>query len=337
MLPAAQIVRVSELLQDLSNVRWSTTMILQYLNDAQRDFARSTALGRKLSGQLAVSPTGAGFYVLPADFLEVASEGVWTIFGSSSGQNIPLRPISVAELGGNWDQVTGDPPTFYMWPDEFNTAQGGGDIRVWPKPTDGALWTIDTAYAAGVNVVNGANVYVCTVAGTGAHSGGPTGTNTSGIVDNTATWGYVRTRRVVTLYYNYLPIDLAPVWVKSTAYLVNQAVNNGGKTYICITAGTSAARGGPTTTSADITDGTVHWSYTSANGLLASVSALPQQYHIAFVYWAVAMCYLQDSQYKDPSKSQLFMGMYKRELVDAEQAAARRFDAAPVIAPFSNV
>ena len=36
---------------------------------------------------------------------------------------------------------------------------------------------------------NGANQYVCTVAGTSAASGGPTGTGT-GITDGTVTWDY---------------------------------------------------------------------------------------------------------------------------------------------------
>src|SRR4029077_2356622 len=38
-------------------------------------------------------------------------------------------------------------------------------------------------------------------------------------------------------------------------------VTNGGNVYECITAGTSAGSGGPTTTDADITDNTVHWCY----------------------------------------------------------------------------
>jgi TP901-1 family phage major tail protein len=41
-------------------------------------------------------------------------------------------------------------------------------------------------------------------------------------------------------------------------------VANGGNVYKCITAGTSASSGGPSGTSADITDGTAHWKYISA-------------------------------------------------------------------------
>lgn len=52
-------------------------------------------------------------------------------------------------------------------------------------------------------------------------------------------------------------------WQATHAYTVGQRVTNGSpkKLYVCITAGTSAGAGGPTTTAADITDGTVHWRY----------------------------------------------------------------------------
>jgi hypothetical protein len=55
------------------------------------------------------------------------------------------------------------------------------------------------------------------------------------------------------------PASIAPQWVAATAYVLGRAVVNGGKLYRCITAGTSAGSGGPTGTSTDITDGTVHW------------------------------------------------------------------------------
>ncbi|MFA4972526.1 MAG: hypothetical protein WC683_07915 [bacterium] len=58
-------------------------------------------------------------------------------------------------------------------------------------------------------------------------------------------------------------------WAASTAYEIGDIVSNGAtplKLYTCITAGTSAGSGGPTTTAADITDGTAHWSYWCATG-----------------------------------------------------------------------
>lgn len=57
-----------------------------------------------------------------------------------------------------------------------------------------------------------------------------------------------------------------PNWAPSTAYTPNGSppltyVRNGGNIYLCKTAGTSASSGGPTGTSADITDGTARWTY----------------------------------------------------------------------------
>jgi uncharacterized phage protein gp47/JayE len=50
-------------------------------------------------------------------------------------------------------------------------------------------------------------------------------------------------------------------WQDSTAYELGDRVTNASRCYVCITAGTSAGAGGPTTTSDDITDNTVHWRY----------------------------------------------------------------------------
>lgn len=54
---------------------------------------------------------------------------------------------------------------------------------------------------------------------------------------------------------------IAPVWVLSTAYAVDNVRANGANVYICTTAGTSAGSGGPTGTGTSITDGTAVWDY----------------------------------------------------------------------------
>lgn len=55
-------------------------------------------------------------------------------------------------------------------------------------------------------------------------------------------------------------------WTINTVYAEGFFVTNSGNLYVCITGGTSAGAGGPTTTAADITDGTVHWMYLGAGG-----------------------------------------------------------------------
>lgn len=113
-------------------------------------------------------------------------------------------------------------------------------------------WTASHRYRLGDRCTNDtAKTYECVTAGVSASSGGPTGTST-GITDGTVEWDY---QEASTADNNWC-------WVKSTAYAVGDVVSNDtGKVYRCITAGTSASSGGPTGTTTDITDGTVHWCY----------------------------------------------------------------------------
>jgi hypothetical protein len=53
-----------------------------------------------------------------------------------------------------------------------------------------AAWVGSTAYQTGQSVTNNGNAYVCSVAGTSAVSGGPTGVGTAPQTDNTVTWQY---------------------------------------------------------------------------------------------------------------------------------------------------
>lgn len=55
-------------------------------------------------------------------------------------------------------------------------------------------------------------------------------------------------------------LGFAP-WRPLSVYSLGAVQNNNGRLYRVITAGTSAASGGPTGTTADITDGSVHWTY----------------------------------------------------------------------------
>lgn len=64
-------------------------------------------------------------------------------------------------------------------------------------------WVASTVYGVGAHVLNGTHVYVCTVEGTSASSGGPTGVGT-GIVDSGATWNYASENTVV---FNYVLQD----------------------------------------------------------------------------------------------------------------------------------
>lgn len=127
-------------------------------------------------------------------------------------------------------------------------------------------WAVSTAYYIGDRVTNDTGkTYRCTTAGVSAGSGGPTGTGT-GITDNTCVWTYVEASTALNNW----------AWRATTAYSVGDLVSNDTfKIYKCITAGTSAASGGPTGTTADITDGTAHWAY---------YGAPPRQNHTVYAY-----------------------------------------------------
>jgi len=62
-------------------------------------------------------------------------------------------------------------------------------------------------------------------------------------------------------------------WANTTAYVAGDRRSNSSRSYVCITAGTSAGSGGPATTSADITDGTVHWRYMGEGAAAVDVAA----------------------------------------------------------------
>jgi TP901-1 family phage major tail protein len=64
----------------------------------------------------------------------------------------------------------------------------------------------------------------------------------------------------------------ATAWAATTAYLAGAYVTNGLNTYRCKTAGTSAGSGGPTGTTAGITDGTVVWDFVGVTSTTSHVT-----------------------------------------------------------------
>lgn len=74
--------------------------------------------------------------------------------------------------------------------------------------------------------------------------------------------GYKSDGTTVTADYT-----VGSAWIASNAFAVGQYCTNGGNTYKCTAAGTSAASGGPTGTGSGITDGSVTWNYVGAGQL----------------------------------------------------------------------
>lgn len=121
----------------------------------------------------------------------------------TAGMAAVLATFTLADPSGT---VSGDVLTLDADPDLSTTASAAGKavearikdgadavrvsgLTVGLTPAAAPAWAPSTPYALDAKVTNGANQYVCTVAGTSAASGGPTGTGT-GIVDGTVTWDY---------------------------------------------------------------------------------------------------------------------------------------------------
>ena len=126
-------------------------------------------------------------------------------------------------------------------------------------------WAPSTAYTVGQQRYNDGRLYVVTVAGTSASSGGPTGTG-SGIVDGgVLKWDYVSTYAGIIE-----PLDPIAAWTPSTAYRIGDAVNSDtGRVYLCVQEGVSSAGTGPTGTGSNIIDDSCKWNYingTNGNG-----------------------------------------------------------------------
>lgn len=104
--------------------------------------------------------------------------------------------------------------------------------------------------------------------------------------------------------------DIAAPWQALTPYLAGQTVTNDGrKLYVCITAGTSAASGGPTGTSQNITDGSAHWRY-----------AKPWSRYYAFIETNAIDVQAALAHYDDPNTDYDDPGLYYDGL--APQVAA---------------
>jgi uncharacterized phage protein gp47/JayE len=71
-------------------------------------------------------------------------------------------------------------------------------------------------------------------------------------------------------------ITALSAWNISSIYFLDDRATNAGRCYVCISPGTSAGSGGPTTTDADITDGSVHWEYLGEGTGAIDVTATSQ-------------------------------------------------------------
>lgn len=141
-------------------------------------------------------PFSGGAQSGSADRLFAATaSGMW---GASTSTDSPSQAlafgITTGSAGLGISCVVSTPGgRFLLYTDEENGlhvySENSGS---WSKVNLGTtvLWEGSADYVSGNQVVNGGKVYVCTVGGISAVSGGPTGTGVA-ITDGTCTWNYV--------------------------------------------------------------------------------------------------------------------------------------------------
>lgn len=159
--------------------------------------------GRKGTGWLAGEKPPHGYFnwwqnltYLWTRFLDTlhARVNVWL-----NGSQFRIPPAWMASTAYTFGQFRTNGGNVYRVKVAGTSAASGGPTGTGTAIVDGTVtwsfvsqagatvWTASTAYVVGEHVYNLGNVYECTVAGTSAASGGPSGTGAS-IVDNTVTW-----------------------------------------------------------------------------------------------------------------------------------------------------
>lgn len=123
-----------------------------------------------------------------------------------------------------------------------------------------AIWNSQDPDAATGPALDG----VCAITGTERLSPSPSTvqgilTGDDGTVINVDSEGSTESTGTLWTLMEDVTLELADPWTGTTAYALGDIVSNNNRIYVCITAGTSAGSGGPTTQSEDITDNTVHW------------------------------------------------------------------------------
>lgn len=86
---------------------------------------------------------------------------------------------------------------------------------------------------------------------------------------------------------------------------------------------------------------TVYTYYTALPATMASTAAtpagIPDQYHLALVYYAVAQCYRRNFEDADRAKAAEFEGMYRAQLEDCLARVTRLLNADPASVPYRHL
>lgn len=185
-----------------------------------------------------------------------------SVEGNRIEENQNSRPVSIS--GGNNHRIINN--YFYANNSNISPSWVGSNTIVYGNKgyTPGTLaspfatlalataWVAGTVYATGATVSNNGNNYIAISGGTAAGSGGPSGTATGNIVDNTVIWKFLYPGAITS-------------WAASTAVTKGTLRSNAGRVYECLADGTTdvASAGGPVGNSltSSIVDNTTSWRY----------------------------------------------------------------------------
>ena len=159
-----------------------------------------TDAGDQLGRYVSVNNTGVSLVnVVGGNTVEIDgnwSKAVETISITNAGSGYTTPPLISFTGGGGFTSAT-------------STIDSAGKVTAINVSTSynystnptiviGQAWQANFTYTLGTQVSNGGNLYTCTQAGTSAGSGGPTGTATYAVTDNTAKWLYAGTPATAT-------------------------------------------------------------------------------------------------------------------------------------------
>ncbi len=159
-----------------------------------------TDAGDQLGRYVSVNNTGASLVnVVGGNTVEIDgnwSKAVETISITNAGSGYTTPPLISFSGGGGFTSAT-------------STIDSAGKVTAInistsynyssnPTIVIGQAWQANFTYTLGSQVSNGGNLYTCTQAGTSAGSGGPTGTATTEVNDNTVKWLYAGTPATAT-------------------------------------------------------------------------------------------------------------------------------------------
>ena len=155
--------------------------------------------GDQLGRYVSVNNTGASLVNVVGSNIEIDgnwSKAVETITITNAGSGYTVSPLISFSGGSGFTSATST----------IDSAGKVTEINVStsynyssnPTIVIGQVWQANSSYTLGTQVVNGGNLYTCTGSGTSAGSGGPTGTSTNEVNDNTVKWLYAGTAATAT-------------------------------------------------------------------------------------------------------------------------------------------